>query len=160
MTSDAAGLGHGVRRWSSIIGLAFLLVLTSCGGKASGHPDDAAIRIFLGKYFSTWSAKDMTGYASCFDEKARVIFLGQNGEVVSEGLTDFLHSQRLAHEMATVPMTEKPLEMTVQGDTKVAQASVTWVLTKGTTEEKGTDFFTLRRVGNEWKIVSLVFYGE
>lgn len=143
-----------------LMSAALLFVLSSCGSKAATHPDDAAIRGFLSKYFSTWSAKDMDGYASCFDEKARVTFLGGNGEVVSEGLTDFLHSQRLAHERASVPMTEKPLEMTIQGDAKVAQAVVTWVLTKGGNEERGTDFFTLRKVGNGWKIVSLVFYGE
>ena len=57
-------------------------------------------------------------------------------------------------------MTEKPLEMTIQGDAKVVQAQVTWVLTKGSTEERGTDFFTLKRDSSSWKIVSLVFYGE
>ena len=157
MTSDNTRVRRGIF-WT--LGTVLLLFLSACGEKAKAHPDDAAIRSFLGKYFSTWSARDMVGYASCFDESARVIFLGANGEMVSDGLTDFLHSQRMAHEMASVPMTEKPIEMTIQGDAKVAQAAVTWVLTKGSAEERGTDFFTLRRVGNDWKIVSLVFYGE
>jgi hypothetical protein len=102
----------------------------------------------------------MDGYAACFHPQARVLFLGQSGEVASEGLTDFLHSQRLAHETASVPMSEKPIDMTIQGDAKVAQAAVTWVLTKGAVEERGTDFFTLKRESDGWKIVTLVFYGQ
>lgn len=137
-----------------------LLVFTGCTAKQPEHPDDAGIRVFLNRYFSTWSAKDMDGYAACFHPQARVIFIGGSGEVVSEGLTDFLHGQRLAHANATVPMTEKPLEMTIQGDAKVVQAQVTWVLTKGAAEERGTDFFTLKREGKDWKIAALVFYGE
>jgi hypothetical protein len=140
--------------------LSLLLLLPACTAKPTAHPDDASIRTFLNRYFSTWSAKDMDGYASCFHPQARIHFVDSSGQVTSEGVTDFLHGQRLAHERATVPMTEKPLEMTIQGDAKVVQAQVTWVLTKGSTENRGTDFFTLKRDPSGWKIVSLVFYGE
>jgi hypothetical protein len=153
------------RSWSWVMGhwsllAAFMLSLVSCTGNHPAHPEDASIRAFLTRYFSTWSAKDMDGYAACFHPQARVLFLSQSGQVASEGLTDFLHGQRLAHETASVPMSEKPLDMTIQGDAKIVQASVTWVLTKGSTEERGTDFFTLKREGDGWKIVTLVFYGE
>jgi hypothetical protein len=150
------------RQSSFLIGilLLFLFPLAGCSSKQATHPDEASIRTFLTRYFSTWSAKDMDGYAACFHPQARVIFLGQSGQVASEGLTDFLHSQRLAHETASVPMSEKPIDMTIQGDAKVAQASVTWVLSKGMAEERGTDFFTLKRETDGWKIVTLVFYGE
>ncbi len=140
--------------------LALLLAVPACTSSPSTHPEDASIRTFLNRYFSTWSAKDMDGYASCFDAQARILYLGESGQVVSQGLTDFLHSQRLAHETASVPMVEKPLEMTIQGDARAVQAQVTWVLTKGSKEERGTDFFTLKRSGSDWKIVTLVFYGE
>jgi hypothetical protein len=147
-------IGH----WSLLA--VFALSLVSCTARPSAHPDDASIRAFLTRYFSTWSAKDMDGYAACFHPQARVLFLTDSGQVASEGLTDFLHGQRLAHETASVPMSEKPLDMTIQGDAKIVQASVTWVLSKGSTEERGTDFFTLKREGDGWKIVTLVFYGE
>jgi hypothetical protein len=157
-------MNRNLTRHSSLITHRFLLVLVlalaGCKSTPSSHPDDASIRTFLNRYFSTWSAKDMDGYASCFHPQARVQFIDASGQVTSEGLTDFLHGQRLAHERATVPMTEKPIEMTIQGDAKVVQAQVTWVLTKGSTEEHGTDFFTLKRDSSGWKIVSLVFYGE
>lgn len=150
-----------IRHSSFVIGvLALLLLLPACTAKQPAHPDDASIRVFLTRYFSTWSAKDMDGYASCFHPQARVLFVAPSGQVSSQGLTDFLHGQRLAHETAAAPMTEKPLEMTIQGDEKVVQAVVTWVLTKGATEERGTDCFTLKREGDGWKILTLVFYGE
>src|SRR5689334_1209757 len=119
-----------IRHWSLIV----LLALSSCTAQHPAHPDEASVRAFLTRYFSTWSAKDMDGYAACFHPQARVLYLSASGEIVSEGTTDFLHGQRLAHETAAAPMSEKPLEMTIQGDAKVAQASVTWVLTKGATE--------------------------
>jgi len=57
-------------------------------------------------------------------------------------------------------MKEVPLEMTIQMDDRVAQAQVTWLLTKKDSEERGTDFFTLQRDGKSWKIISLVFYAD
>jgi hypothetical protein len=166
MTNDETSQRPLVRssfRHSSFVicHLALLLaILPACAPKPTSHPHDASIRAFLTRYFSTWSAKDMDGYAACFHPQARVLFLAPSGQVTSQGLTDFLHGQKLAHETASAPMTEKPLEMTLQGDAKVVQATVTWVLTKGSTEQRGTDFFTLKREGDGWKIVTLVFYGE
>ncbi len=140
--------------------LLFALLLPACAPSATTHPDDAAVRVMLNRYFDTWSHRDMDGYGSCFDSQARILFVAKNGDVVSEGLTDFLHGQKLGHEQAASPMTERPLDMKIQGDAKVVQAAVTWVLTKGSKEERGTDFFTLRREGDGWKIVSLVFYAQ
>jgi hypothetical protein len=169
MTADRTGrpeqMSKRFRHWSFVIRhlfplAALILLLPGCTSSATTHPDAAAIRAFLTRYFATWSARDMDGYASCFDPQARILFLSQSGQLESEGLTDFLHGQRLAHETASVPMSEKPTAMTIQGDAKVAQAAVTWVLTKGSAEERGTDFFTLKHEGDGWKIVTLVFYGE
>ena len=145
---------------SAVIRICLLAILVGCAAKPAPHPDEANIRAFLTRYFSTWSAKDMEGYAACFHPQARILFLDRSGEVVSEGVSDFLHGQRMAHESASAPMTEEPVEMVIQGDAKAAQAQVTWVLRKGGTEERGTDLFTLKREGGGWKIVSLVFYGE
>jgi hypothetical protein len=140
------------------------VLLSACGGagaqSAAKHPDDANIRTFLNTYFSTWSARDMDGYAACFHPQARVLLLDSADKVTSEGLTDFLHGQKMVHELSKVQMVEKPIEMRIQGDMRAAQAEVTWVLTKGGTEIRGTDFFTLKREGNGWKIVTLVFYGD
>lgn len=140
--------------------LFMALLLPACAPPATTHPDDAGVRAMLNRYFDTWSKRDMDGYGKCFDPKARILFIARNGDVISEGVTDFLHGQKLGHEQAATPMTERPLEMKIQGDAKVVQATVTWVLTKGSIEERGTDFFTLRKADDEWKIVSLVFYAE
>jgi ketosteroid isomerase-like protein len=137
-----------------------LLLSASCHGNAKSPADTPEVRAFLTRYFSTWSARDMDGYGACFDPEARILFVTSNGQVVSQGTMDFLHGQRMAHEQSTAPMTEQPQQLTIQGDSKVVQAAVTWVLKKGEKEERGTDFFTLRRVGDGWKIVSLIFYGE
>ena len=102
----------------------------------------------------------MEGYGNCFDDTARIYFIAANGQVVAQVKTDFLHGQKLAHEQAPTPMKEVPLDMRIQGDARVKQAAVTWLLTKGHEEERGTDFFTLKRDGADWKIVSLTFYGE
>lgn len=148
--------------WSALKfagGIFFLASLNACSPNEASS-DEVAIRKFLAGYFDTWSKRDMDGYAACFDPDARILFVAANGEVVSQGTVDFLHGQKLAHEQSASPMTERPLEMKIQGDEKVAQAAVKWVLNKGSKEERGTDFFTLRREGAGWKIVSLVFYGE
>jgi len=140
--------------------LALGLLLAACTPARNAHPEEAGVRTFLNTYFSTWSNRDMDGYGACFHQQARIVYLPKNAEPISQGLTDFLHGQRMSHEQAAVPMKEVPLEMTIQMDDRVAQAQVTWLLTKKDSEERGTDFFTLKRDGKSWKIVSLVFYGE
>ncbi|MEZ0387645.1 MAG: nuclear transport factor 2 family protein [Verrucomicrobium sp.] len=148
---------------SSVLILLAIVSLVGVGCKSAtppAYPQEAEVKTFLNRYFSTWSAKDMEGYGSCFHPQARVFFLTEGQGVVSQGLTDFLHGQRMAHEQAATPMTERPVDMRIQGDERGAQACVTWVLTKGAKEERGTDLFTLQKEASGWKIISLAFYGE
>ena len=144
----------------AVIVLVALCFARICNADPSTHADDAKIRTFLASYFTTWSAGDLKAYGSCFHAQAQVTYQAPGGQVISMPLNDFLQSQRLAHQQARTPMTEKPLEMSIQGDERVVQAAVKWVLTKDAVETLGTDFFTLIRVDNEWKIVALIFYGE
>lgn len=142
------------------IALIWVMLMPGCGKAEKSPADTPELRTFLTRYFSTWSAQDMEGYGACFDSEARILFISKSGQVVSNGTIDFLHGQKMAHQTSEVRMTEHPVQMTIQGDNKVAQAAVTWVLNKGSSEERGTDFFTLQHEGDHWKIVTLVFYGE
>jgi len=134
------------------------LLLTACSPAA--HPDQPGIETFLQRYFSTWSAQDMAGYSACFHPTARISFVGDSGQTSSQGLTDFIHGQTLGHQRSPVPMTEVPTEMKITGDPRVAQAAVRWKLTKGRETVTGTDYFTLVKTPEGWKIASLVFYND
>lgn len=134
------------------------LLLTACSRAA--HPDQEAIETFLNRYFSTWSAKDMEGYGGCFHATARISFVMEGGQLHSQGLTDFLHGQKLGHERAAAPMTEVPTSMKIIGDSRAAQAEVRWKLTKGRDTVTGTDYFTLVKTTGGWKIASLLFYND
>jgi hypothetical protein len=140
---------------------SFLMLVSSFIASCSpaSTVDDSAVRSFLTRYFSTWSAKDMDGYSSCFHEQARITFV-QQGLPQSQGLTDFLHGQKLSHANASSPMTEVPTDMKILSDDRTAQASVRWKLTKGAEITTGTDCFTLIKTPVGWKIMSLVFYND
>lgn len=101
----------------------------------------------------------MGGYGACFHEQARIVFVHQ-GMAQSQGLTDFLHGQKLSHATTTEPMTEVPTDMKILRDERTAQASVRWKLTKGASTTLGTDCFTLIKAPTGWKIMSLVFYND
>lgn len=143
-------------RFLSALWLSLLLMACSPAAPA----DQSEIESFLQRYFSTWSAKDMTGYQACFHPTARISFVGARGQTDSQGLTDFIHGQKLGHERSPEPMTEVPTEMKISGDTRVAQAAVRWKLTKGRETVTGTDYFTLVKTPEGWKIASLVFYND
>lgn len=149
-------LGHRLCRVVSTG--AILALLASCTKAA--NPEEAAVRTFLQRYFSTWSAKDMDGYGACFDPQARITFVSKTGEVQSDGVTDFLHGQNLAHAQTTVPMAEVPTDMKITFDSRVTLAAVRWKLTKGAEIVTGTDNFTLIKTPAGWKIMSLVFYND
>lgn len=145
-------------RTLSLAAVCLLLTVTACS-KAAG-PEDAGVRVFLNRYFSTWSAKDMDGYGGCFHPQARITFVGMGGGSQSDGLTDFLHGQKLSHAQSPVPMAEVPTDMKITADGRVAQAAVRWKLTKGTEVVTGTDYFTLIQTESGWRIMSLVFYND
>lgn len=138
--------------------LALVLGASSCSEK--GNPQEQEVRAFLERYFSTWSARDMEGYGASFDPQARISFVSKTGDVQAEGVTDFLHGQKLAHAQAAVPMVEIPTEMKITFDARVTLASVRWKLTKGAEIVTGADNFTLIKTATGWKIISLVFYND
>ena len=140
----------------SFVFLSSLLVACQPSGSKS---DDKDVRDFITHYFATWSAKDMDGYGACFNEQARITFVHQ-GMPQTEGLTDFIHGQKLSHATTSVPMTEVTTEMKIIRDDRTAQASVRWKLTKGADITLGTDCFTLIKTPTGWKIMSLVFYND
>lgn len=136
-------------------GLMLALLLPSCSQADS--PDEAAVRAHLTSYFSTWSAKDMDAYGKCFHEGARITFVQPGGQTSTETLTDFLHSQRMAHTMSASPMKEEPMEMKIIIGKGIAQAAVKWKLTKDASITTGADMFTLARTPAGWRIVALVW---
>jgi len=144
-----------------VIHSAFLILVLSflAGCSPVKTQDDSDVRAFLTRYFSTWSAKDMDGYGACFHEQARITFV-QQSVPHTQGLTDFIHGQKLSHATTSVPMTEVPTAMQILRDDRTAQASVRWKLTKGTEITTGTDCFTLIQTPAGWKIMSLVFYND
>lgn len=137
---------------------AFFLV--TCSKNGGAHPDETAVATFLDHYFASWSAKDMEAYGECFHSQARIGFVMPDGEPHTEGLTDFLHGQKLSHAQSTEPMNEVPTDKKITMDSRVAQAAVRWRLTKGSEIVTGTDFFTLVKTSGGWRIVSLVFYND
>lgn len=146
--------------WLAVFTAVVLTLSSSCAQKPLTHAEEPQVRTFLKKYFDTWSTQDMAGYESCFHPQARVYLLDKSGHVMSQGLTDFIHGQKMAHARSPVPMTEKPLDIRILMDEIGAQAYVTWVLTKGNEEERGVDLFTLKNSPSGWQIISLTFYGE
>lgn len=159
MTNDDTGMRLKLMAFvmRPLILMVAALVLLGCQPETQAETAD--VREFLTHYFSTWSAKDMDGYGACFHEQARITFVHQ-GVPQSQGLTDFLHGQKLSHATTTVPMTEVPTDMKILRDERTAQASVRWKLTKGGEVTLGTDCFTLIKTPAGWKIMSLVFYND
>ena len=137
-----------------LLALMVVSVLPCCGSKAA---DDKEVRSFLERYFSTWSAQDMDGYGACFHDQARITFASKGGQTESLGLTDFLHSQRMAHQTSSVKMNEVPLEMKIAMGNNITQAAVTWKLSKGAEVNTGTDYFTLIKTASGWRIIALAF---
>ena len=151
-----------------LLTLAALLLGVGCG--VSGGPSAKApaasaqteteIRDFLTRYFSTWSAQDMEGYASCFHEQARISFVQPDGRVTTDTRSDFLHGQRLGHQTSPERMTETADRMDLQFDERAALARVRWTLLKGAQKTTGIDHFSLVRTPQGWKIIHLLFYTD
>ncbi len=150
--------GQHLRRLLTTCALLALALLASCSKTANA--DDAAVRAFLQSYFSTWSVREMESYGACFHPDARITYVAKGGTPHTDGLTDFLHGQKLAHAQSKVAMSESPTEMKITYDDRVTAAVVRWKLTKGPEIVTGTDVFTLVKTEKGWKIMSLVFFND
>ncbi len=146
----------------ALTSLLLAFFLAACGGRAeAGHPGEPALRAFLERYFSTWSAQDMEGYAACFHETARVTWLPAKGAAPrTDTLSDFLHGQRLGHQTATEPMHETADHMEILMDERSALARVKWTLVKGAEKTTGIDHFSLVKTPQGWRIIHLLFYSD
>lgn len=111
---------------------------------------------FVGRYFGSWSKKDIDSYGKCFHPNARIWF----GTGSSIGLPEFLDSQREAHARSPVPLTEDPLEWEGHTNNGLAHVRVHWELHRGSAPIRGYDFFTLAFTEGRWQIVALVFNEE
>lgn len=138
----------------SIFGALLCLFFSACSPKQ--HADEPAVRAHLERYFTTWSAQDMDGYSATFHPQARITFL-KGQQPSTQGLTDFLHEQRMMHQIAAAPMKEFPLQMDISIAKNVATAVVKWELHRKEGNITGTDFFTLARTAEGWRIVTLVW---
>ena len=138
-----------------------LLALSACSpAPQAAHPDEAAVRSFLERYFSTWSARDMEGYGACFHPSARITFMAGEGRVNTDTLTEFLAGQTLGHQRSPVPMTEVADSMEIHMDERAALARVAWTLTNGAERSTGIDHFSLIKTEQGWKIIHLLFYAD
>jgi hypothetical protein len=134
--------------------------LLGCAPAPEHHPDETAVRAFLTRYFSTWSAQDMAGYGDCFHESARITYLPLSGPPRTDSLTDFLYGQRMGHKTSPDPMTEVADAMHIQMDDRAAIARVSWTLTKAQQKTTGIDHFSLIKTPAGWKIIHLLFYAD
>ena len=136
--------------------LLLSMLAPACSNQAQAG-DEQAVRKLLEHYFASWSTQDMDAYAACFHPQARISFNLGEGKVSTEGLTDFVHGQRMSHQTAAAPMKEVPLDMKITTGKTIAQAAVKWELRKADGNKTGTDFFTLTRTPEGWRIIALVW---
>ncbi|MEO6845815.1 MAG: nuclear transport factor 2 family protein [Chthoniobacterales bacterium] len=147
-----------------VVGVAIfiLLVVAVIGGKEwraslEAGPDADSIREFIGRYFNTWSVKDMTGYGGCFDSSAMVYFIKDGRVVLRQDKPDFISGQTEA--VIRGPASEEhPESIQIMAEGDLAYARVYWKMTRGSLVKRGYDHFTLLRTTQGWKIIALTFY--
>lgn len=145
----------------TFLGCAALAFLASCGARPpAAPPEEKEVRAFLERYFATWSAQDMEGYAGCFHETARITWLSGEGKPHTDTLSDFLHGQRLGHQTSPEPMRETADHIEILMDDRAALARVRWTLHKGAQRTTGIDHFSLIRTPSGWRIAHLLFYSD
>lgn len=122
------------------------------------HADDQrSIELLIEVYFSSWSRRDFYIYKHCFSPSASIYYINTSGLPQHFNLDDFINSQIRAHALSRVPLTEKPIRIYVDVQGAIAHGTVYWQLQQGNTFKTGTDFFTFIKIGDHWRILTLIF---
>ena len=149
------------QRYTVVMIVMLGLGLCSCSPQAADEKSEVqAIEAQLGRYFASWSARDMKGYASCFDPAATIHFIDGNGVSHLLHLPEFIRSQEYAHSVTPGGMTEHATSWQIHRAGRMAQVSARWDLQKSAGHETGTDYYTFLKRNDQWKIVSLVFEND
>ncbi|MFM7057286.1 MAG: nuclear transport factor 2 family protein [Planctomycetota bacterium] len=122
------------------------------------NPERAAVEKLVSNYFKSWSDQRMRDYADCFARNA-VIQEVDGGDVRTQFKDPFVAEQTNYHRIAVFKAVEVPVQTSIQFEAELARVVVYWKLTAGPRVQYGYDHFTLVKVGEDWKIVNLVFYG-
>ena len=118
------------------------------------------VRAFVDRYFSTWSKQDMAGYGDCFASQACIQFIDSDGRVVTRNKAQFVAEQTEYHARSRVRAEEKPVNVDIHIEGRLARAVVFWKLAAGPRTEFGYDHFTLVNDKGRWRILNLVFYAS
>jgi pyroglutamyl-peptidase len=122
------------------------------------NPERNAVEKLVRNYFKSWSDQRMRDYSDCFAENAVIQEI--NGSDITTQLKDpFVTTQTTYHRMAVFRAVEVPVQTTITFEAELARVVVYWKLTAGPRTQFGYDHFTLMKIGKEWKIVNLTFYG-
>ncbi|MEY2726717.1 MAG: Pyrrolidone-carboxylate peptidase [Planctomycetota bacterium] len=122
------------------------------------NPERNAVEKLVRNYFKSWSDQRMRDYSDCFAENAVIQEI--NGTEITTQLKDpFVSNQTTYHRMAVFRAVEVPVQTTITFEAELARVVVYWKLTAGPRTQFGYDHFTLMKIGKDWKIVNLTFYG-
>ena len=145
--------------------LIWALAAASSADAAADRPlaptatTEEEVRAAVVRYFEVWSNADMRAYRRSFHSSAVIHHRDARGRVRQMMLDAFIAGQRAAH--ASVPgMVEVPISIEISHDAHAAQAKVHWRLVANEEVSCGEDHFQFVRVGANWKITSLLFYGS
>ena len=142
--------------------LSFLVLFTATA-RAFAAEDEAAaqeaeIRKFVDRYFTSWSKKDMDRYGECFIPQASVQLVDPRQGLLTLPLSAFLKGQRESQLDPKHHMTETPEKVDVRMEGELARVLVYWKLVDGEQATYGYDHFTLMPYGGRWRIAHLIFY--
>lgn len=122
------------------------------------NPERNGVEKLVRNYFKSWSDQRMRDYSDCFAENAVIQEI--NGSEITTQLKDpFVAAQTTYHRMAVFRAIEVPVQTTISFEAELARVVVYWKLTAGPRTQFGYDHFTLMKIGKDWKIVNLTFYG-
>lgn len=124
----------------------------------ASNPERAAVEKLVRNYFKSWSDQRMRDYSDCFADNA-VIQEINSGEIITQLKDPFVAAQTTYHRMAVFRAVEVPVQTSISFEAELARVVVYWKLTAGPRVQYGYDHFTLMKIGQDWKIVNLTFYG-
>ena len=138
--------------------LTGLMLNTGCsGGEQKTNADQQQLHSLLSRYFASWSKSDMAAYKGCFHPLASIYFIDGAGNPYYAKLDHFIAVQAKAQQRARERMSEKPTQISLVVQGRIAHAVVHYELHQGKATVTGTDYFTFTKTDAGWRIITLVF---
>ena len=130
------------------------LCVTAAAWQAAPSREEAGVRAALNHYIQGLATGDGAHFAQAFHPEAKLFWIGPDGQLMQRTSADFIKGAAGKPAADEAKRTRTIESINITGNAAVAKVVLDYPAVKF------TDYMSMLKIGNEWKIVNKTYVAE